>query len=322
MVDSLPTVRAAAVQAEPVVLDRDATVDKACRLVAEAAQQGAQLIVFPETFIPTYVNGSVWGRGLATYGAPRAKKAWGRLWRNSVEIPSPATDALGKAARAAQAVVVMGLHERVRDSGTLYNTLLCVGPDGSLLGKHQKLMSTNHKRMIWGMGDGSTLRVWDTPLGKIGGLICGENWMPLARYALYGQGEQIHVAPTADDRELTTVNVRHTAAEGRVFVISVCAILRKSSYPTDFEFEQELAKAPELLQAGGSAIVGPDGELLAGPLWNEEGILYADLDLNRIVEEHQLFDVTGHYARPDLLSLRFDASYRPAVEMRDPEKAP
>ncbi len=314
MANLLQTVRAAAVQAEPIVLDREATVEKACQLIAEAASHGAQLIVFPELFIPTYVNSVVWGRGLANFEAPSAKRAWARLWHNAVEIPSPATDVLSQAVREARATVVIGLHERTAQSNTLYNTLLFIGPDGNLLGKHRKLMPTNGERLVHGLGDGSTLGILDTPVGKVGGLICWENRMPLARYALYSQGEQIHVAPNADDRDIWLVTARNTAVEGGVFVISVCMILRKSSHPEDFELSQELAEASEYLVTGGSAIIGPDGEFLAGPLWKDEGILYADLDLNRIVEEHQLFDVTGHYARPDVLSLRFDASRRNVLE--------
>ncbi len=303
-----PTVRAAAVQSEPVILDREATTHKACRLIEEAADHGAQLIVFPEAYIPLYPDDWSWGRGLARFDSPPAKQAWARLWRNAVLVPGPTTEALGQAARRAHATLVMGINEQASDTHTLYNTLIFIGPDGSLLGKHRKLMPTSYERMVWGMGDGSTLKVFDTPLGKIGGLICWENWMPLARYALYAQGEQIHVAPTADDRELTLVNIRNTAAEGRVFVISVCMVLRKSSYPADFELSAGLADAPEFLESGGSAIIAPDATVLAGPLWKEEGILYADLDMNRIIEERHLLDVLGHYARPDVLSLRFNAS--------------
>jgi nitrilase len=314
MPNSLSTVRVAAIQAEPIVLDREATVEKACQLIAEAAAAGAKLIVFPELFIPTYVNSAVWGRGLAKFGAPSGKRAWARLWNNSVEIPSVTTEALAQAASNAKATVIIGLNERTTRTNTLYNTLLFIGPDGRLLGKHRKLVPTSHERMIHGYGDGSTLQVFDTPVGKIGGLICAENWMPLARYALYSMGEQIHVAPNADDREIFLINVRHTALEAGIFVISVCMLLRKSSYPADFELSQELAEAPELLLKGGSVIISPDGEFLAGPLWNEEGILYADLDLNKIIEEHQIMDVTGHYARPDILSLRFDDSPQNIVE--------
>ena len=314
MDDLLPVIRAAAVQAEPVVLDREATIEKACRLIQEAAGQGARLIVFPETFIPVYPDLVAWGRGLADFDAPRAKQAWARLWRNSVEIPGPAMDVLRQAASRAKAVVVMGVNERTPLNHSLYNTVVLIGPDGEIIGKHRKLVPTNHERMVWAEGDGSTLKVFDTPAGKLGSLICWENWMPLARYALYAQGEQIHLAPTAYDSELALVNARNTAAEGRVFVVSVCALLRKSSYPADFELKAELADAPEFLEAGGSAIIGPDGAVLAGPLWKEEGILYADLDLNRIVEEHQLLDVVGHYARPDVLGLRFDDSPHDAME--------
>ncbi len=325
MSDILPFFRAAAVQAEPVVLDRDATTEKACRLIQKAASNEARLIVFPETFIPIYPDIFAWGRGLANFDTPRAKQAWARLWRNSVEIPGPTTDLLCKVARQAGSLVVIGLNERSAQNNSLYNTLLFIGADGEIIGTHRKLVPTNHERMIWGVGDGSTLKVFDTKVGKLGGLICWENWMPLARYALYAQGEQVHLAPTADDSELALINARNTAAEGRVFVLSVCMVLRKSSYPPDFELKSELADAPDFLEAGGSAIIGPDGAILAGPLWKEEGILYADLDLNRIVEEHQLLDVVGHYARPDVLGLRFDPSVQTTwekVNRPDESKSP
>ena len=302
----LPKVRVAAIQAEPVVLDCDATVAKACDLTAQAAAAGAQLVVFPELFIPTYVNGSVWGRGLSRFGTPSARSAWSRLWQNSVEVPGEATERLGQAARDSGAMIAMGLHERVPDTRTLYNTVLLIGADGSIIGKHRKLVPTNHERMVHGCGDGSTLKVFDTPLGKIGGLICWENLMPLARYALYSQGEQIHLAPTAFDDEMAIVNARNTAFEGGVFVISVAMLLRKSSFPADFEFRDELAVANEFLEAGGSCIVAPDGRILAGPLWKEEGILYADLDLNDTVGAGQLIDAVGHYARAEVLGLRLN----------------
>ena len=318
MVDILPTIKAAAVQAEPVVLDREATVEKACQLILETAANGAQLIIFPELFIPTYINAAVWGRGLASFGTANAKRAWSRLWQNSVEIPSHTTDRLSKTARDANAVVAIGLHERESKSRSLYNTLLFLNSDGTLLGKHRKLMPTNHERMVHGRGDGSTLRVYDTPVGRVGGLICWENWMPLSRFALYSQGEQIHIAPTADDDERTLINTRNTAIEGGVFVISVCMVLRKESFPKDFEFQQELEDAGDYLQTGGSAIIGPEGSILAGPLWKEEGILYAELDLNQVVEQSQLLDVAGHYARPDVLSLHLKAT--PQNDLEKPAK--
>ncbi len=314
MIDILPTIKAAAVQAEPVVLDREATVAKACQLIAESAANGAQLIIFPEMFIPTYINSAVWGRGLSSFGTANAKRAWSRLWQNSVEIPSHTTDRLCKSASDAKAVIVMGLHERESQSRSLYNTLLFINSDGTILGKHRKLMPTNHERLVHGTGDGSTLRIYDTPIGRIGGLICWENWMPLARFALYSQGEQIHIAPTADDDERTLINIRNTAIEGGVFVISVCMILRKESFPKDFDFQQELAETGEDIETGGSAIIGPDGSILAGPLWKEEGILYSELDLNRVIEQSQLLDVAGHYARPDVLSLHLNANPQNVLE--------
>ena len=306
MGQELHTVKAAAIQAEPIVLDCEATVEKTCQLISEAAVNGAQLVAFPEMFIPTYVSSDIWGKGLAAFDTPTAKAAWLRLWQNSVEIPSRVTDRLCKAAHDYRVVVVLGVNERDSTSKSLYNTIIFINSDGTLLGKHRKLMPTNHERMVHGLGDGSTLCVYNTPVGKIGGLICWENYMPLSRFALYSQGEKIHVAPTAFDDERALVNARNTAFEGGVFVISVCMILRKSSFPNDFEFQNELADADEYQETGGSAIIGPDGNILAGPLWKEEGILYADLNLNRVIEQGQLIDVAGHYARPDILSLQLN----------------
>jgi len=311
-------IRAAAVQAEPVMLDLEGGIDKAVRLIGEAARNGAKLIAFPELFIPGYVSCSIWGKGFADFGSDRAQRAWERLYANSVEIPGPQTARLCKAAKEAQAVVVVGMHERSPTSGSLYNALLFIGPDGAILGKHRKLMPTNHERMAHGLGDGSTLQVYDTPLGRVGGLICWENWMPLCRYALYNRGEQIHIAPFADDRtETTLINVRNTAIEGGAFVLSVLSFIRASSYPKDFEFQAEVEAAissgGDYLMAGNSAIIAPDGEILAGPLFKEEGILYADLELARTLRVRQLLDNAGHYARPDVLQLHIDSRPRKSV---------
>jgi nitrilase len=309
----LQTVRVAAVQAEPVILDRDATVTKACNLIGEAGANGTQLVVFPEAFISTYVNGSIWGRGLAKWGSQQARNAWLRLWENSVEIGDECTKRLCQAARENQVTVAIGLNERVARTRTLYNTILFVGPSGEIIGKHRKLVPTNHERMVHGFGDGSTLKVFETPAGRIGGLICFENLMPLARYALYSQGEQIHVAPTAFDDEMAVVNARNTAFEGGVFVISVCIILRKASFPADFEFQEELAAAGEYTNEGGSCIVAPNGRVLAGPLGNEEAILYADLDLNETIRAGQVLDNVGHYARSEVLGLHFNPAAQTLV---------
>jgi nitrilase len=317
----LQTIKVAAVQAEPVVLNRAATVSKACDLIREAGANGAQLVVFPEAFISTYVNGSIWGRGLAKWGSQQARGAWLRLWQNSVEIGDESTIRLCRAARENRVTVAMGLNERVTGSRTLYNTILFIGPGGEIIGKHRKLVPTNHERMVHGFGDGSTLKVFETPAGRIGGLICWENWMPLARYALYSQGEQIHVAPTAFDDEMAVVNARSTAFEGGVFVISVCIILRKASFPPDFEFQEELAAVGEYTNEGGSCIVAPDGRVLAGPLGNEEAILYADLDLNETIRAGQLLDSVGHYARSEVLGLHFNTAPQTLVTRGEPQRA-
>jgi len=314
MGDAFPTVRAAVVQAAPVVLDRDATVEKACRLIREAAADGARLIVFPEAYIPAYL----WGLGLGTKigsRTPAGRRTWARYWANAVEVPGPETDAIGRAARDARAHVVMGVIERdARGSrGTLYCTLLYVGPDGRILGTHRKLKPTAAERLVWGEGDGSTLPVIPTEHGRLGGLICWENYMPLARMAMYAQGVELYVAPTADTRDSWQATIRHIACEGRCFVLSCCQYLTKAAYPEDLEVRHELDGAPEVLARGGSAIVGPLGEYVAGPLFGGEGILTADLDLRQVVEARFDFDAAGHYARPDVFRLVVNRAATPPV---------
>lgn len=297
---TLSKYRVAAVQASPVFLDGEATVDKACRLIEEAASQGAVLVVFPETWVPGY---PVWTNAAARWNYPPAKKVFGRLYRNSVDVPGPMTERLGKAARKAGVFLTIGVNERVQ-SGTLYNTIVFIGRDGRFLGKHRKLVPTYHERMVWAHGDGSTLNVFETEIGRLGGLICWEHWMSLARYALYTQGEQVHASlwPTAS--ETFHLACRNMAFEGRLFVIVSCSYLTKAMLPSDFEMMAEMESFPEVLSPGGSAIIGPDARYLAGPVYDREEILYAEIDLDRIIEEKQALDVVGHYARPEVLSLR------------------
>lgn len=315
MEDTLPIIRVAAVQAEPIILDRERTTEKACALIAEAGANGAKLVVFSEMFIPIFTNASVWGRGFAKLGSPEAQAAWSRLWRNSVEVPSPTTQRLGVAAREAGVTVAIGVNERSLNTRSFFNTILLIGPDGEIIGKHQKLVPTNSERMVHACGDGSTLKVYDTPAGKVGGLVCWENFMPLARFALYSQGEQIHVAPTSFDTDMAIANARNTAFEGGVFVISVANMIRKASYPSDFEFKEELQAACDYIIEGGTCIIAPDGRFLAGPVFKEETTLYADLDLNETIRSSQLMDITGHYARPEVLSLRVNQmEYRPVLD--------
>ena len=296
----MAVVRAAVVQAAPVFLDAEATVDKACRLIEEAGRQGAQLVVFPETWLPGY---PVWANAVSRWNYPPAKKAFARLYRNSVDIPGPLTRTLGQAARAAGAFVAIGVHERTPDSGTLYNTILYLHRDGSVLGRHRKLVPTYHERMIWGMGDGSTLEVYHTEIGRLGGLICWEHWMPLARYALYSQGLELHASLWPSGGDTMHLACRHLAHEGRAFVLVACSYLTREHIPADFELRAEVETLTPVLSRGGSAIIGPDGKFLAGPVFDRETILYADLDLERTVEEKHILDVVGHYARPEVFRL-------------------
>ncbi|MGZ8687256.1 MAG: carbon-nitrogen hydrolase family protein [Gaiellaceae bacterium] len=296
------TVTVACVQAEPVVLDREKTLDKLAALTAEAAGQGAQLVVFPETFIPAYPS-STWARAFAGWADPRAKAAFALLVRESVEVPGPAADRLGEIARTSGVWLVTGVNELDPSRpGTLYNSLLYHAPDGSLALQHRKLVPTNHERLIWGQGDGGGLEALETPLGRIGGLICWENYMPLARFSLYASGVEIYIASTADDSDAWQATLVHIARESRAFVVAPSHFQRAGSYPADFPLADEIA-GMDVIGRGGSAVLAPDGSYLAGPLYGEEGILYAELDPSRLAEERQRFDPAGHYHRPDVLQL-------------------
>ena len=287
-------VKVACVQAEPVVLQREATIEKIAALAHEAGGAGARLALFPEAFVPVYPTNR-WVRFLA--GGADVKPVFGRLARESIEVPSAATERLAGIAREEGIWLAVGANELA--GGTLYNSLLVFGPDSGLVVHHRKLIPTNHERLVWGLGDGQGLEAVQTDLGRVGGLICWENLMPLARFALYQSGVEVYLAPTADDSESWHESIRHIARESRAFVLSCCVFQRASSYPDDVP----LAEGPELLGRGGSAILAPDGSYLAGPLWDEEGILYAELDPQRLYEERQRFDPAGHYHRPDVFRL-------------------
>ncbi len=318
------TVRVAAVQAAPAFLDREATIAKAVALVEEAAGAGARLVAFPETWVPGY---PAWIFSAAGWDDPAAKRAFGRLVRNSVVVPSDATDAICRAARAAGACVVLGMTERDADSsgGTLFNSLLYVSDLGEILGVHRKLMPTHAERIVWGQGDGSTLHVFDTPVGRLGGLACWEHWMPLARYAMHAKGEQVHVAawPEVGDPELHRLATRHYAFEGRCYALCVIgATLTREHVPSDFELPEALGAADDFAAAGsevaGTTVFAPDGTVVASAPAGVETIVYADLDLDRIAEEQQALDVAGHYNRPDIFELRVDERpKRPVTWLRD-----
>lgn len=317
MTDTFPKVKVAVVQTASVLFDREATTDKVCRLSAEAAAQGAQLILFPEALIPAYPRGLSFGFTVGSR-APQGRQLWQRYWANAVEVPSVTTETLGNAARQSEAYLVVGVIER--DSqfsrGTLYCSTLYFAPDGQLVGKHRKLKPTGSERLIWGEGDGSTLTVLDTKFGKIGGLICWENYMPLARMALYGKGVEIYLAPTADSRKTWQATVRHIACEGRCFVLGCNQYVTKAMYSRDLEMVDELTVQPEVMCRGGSVIISPLGEILAGPLYDQEGILYAELDLAKVARGKLDFDVVGHYARPDVFRLFVNEAPLSAVAHR------
>ena len=296
-------VKVACVQAESVVFDRTATIDKIDGIAADVVANGARLALFPEAFIPVYPS-SRWARHLAGW-EDDARPLYGRLARESLTIPGPDSDRLADIARTHGLWLAVGANELER--GTIYNSLLIYSPAGELALQHRKLMPTNHERLVWGLGDGTGLETVQTDSGKVGGLICWENLMPLARFALYQAGVEIYLAPTADDSESWHDSIRHIAREARAFVLSSCVFQTAASYPDDVP----LADGDELVGRGGSAILGPDGSYLAGPLWDEEGVLYAELDPQRLYEARQRFDPAGHYHRPDVFRFDVPSAARP-----------
>src|SRR5258706_6509425 len=262
-------VKVAVVQAAPVAFDRERTLDKVQALTGEAAHMGAQLVLFPEAFVSAYPRGLDFG---AVVGGrtEEGREDFRRYWESSVDVPGPAVDQLGRAARRNKIYLVIGVVER--DRGTLYCSVLFFGPDGSRLGKHRKVMPTGSERLVWGFGDGSTMPVFETPLGRLGAVICWENYMPLMRMAMYAKGIQLYCAPTADDRDTWQSSMQHVALEGRCFVFSACQYLRRGNCPADYAAIQ--GNDPDtIIMRGGSAIIGPLGQILAGPLYNEDGIL-------------------------------------------------
>jgi nitrilase len=286
----------AAVQAAPVFLDRDATIDKIGTLTKEAAGAQARLVAFPEGFVPTYPDW-VWRTN------PWADGEWYARWIDQcVDVPGPACAALGDIARENEVHLAVPVNER--DGGTVYNTLLYFGPDGVLLGKHRKLVATGGERLAWGMGDGSTLPVFDTPFGRLGGLICWENYMPLARAAMYEQGVDILLAPTWDNSDVWVASMRHIAKEGRCYVLGITSCLRGSDVPADIPGRDDIYGGDDdWMSRGNTVIVDPYGDILAGPISETEGILYAEVDIAKVRQSRRQFDVVGHYARPDVFKL-------------------
>lgn len=306
------TLRAAVVQAGAIPFDTEACVDKAVRLIGEAAAAGAKLIVFPEAFIPGYPKGLNYGLVVGARD-PVGREEFRVYLDAAIAVPGPQTQRLGEAAAAQHCYVVIGVIER--DGATCHCTVLFFGPDGALLGKHRKLMPTVMERVIWGFGDGSTLTAVDSPYGRIGSVICWENYMPMLRMAMYAKNVALYCAPTADDRDTWVPSMRHVALEGRCFVLTACQFLRKQDFPPTVRVS--LGDAPDsVLMRGGSAIIDPLGKVLAGPYFDGETILTADLDLGDIGRGKFDFDVTGHYSRPDVFQLSVNEAPQQAVRSK------
>ena len=303
-------VKVAAVQAAPVLLDRDETIAKVVALAEKAAAEGARLVAFPEAFVPGYPD---WVWRTRPWDAD-ATALYARLFDQAVVVGSPATDLLAETAARLGIWLSVGVDERDDRDSTIYNTLLHFAPDGTLAARHRKLMPTGGERLVWGMGDGSTLQVVDTGFGRLGGLICWENYMPLARAALYAQGIDVYLAPTWDNSDVWVPTLRHIAREGRTYVIGVTSCISAADLPADLPGRDGLyGDGDDWLSRGNTVIVGPEGEILAGPLTGEEGVLYAEIDVTRARTSRQQFDPVGHYSRSDVFRLIVDTSPRPAV---------
>ncbi len=303
------SVRVAVVQAAPAAFDLAATLERVREHTRHAAEQGAQLVLFPEAFVSAYPRGLTFGTVIGSRTA-QGREWYRRYHASSISVPGPDTAALGDIARDYAMHLVIGVIER--DGGTLYCTVLFFAPDGMLLDKHRKLMPTAAERIVWGQGDGSTMRAVRTHIGVLGAAICWENYMPMYRMSLYAQGVELYLAPTADSRESWISTVRHIALEGRCFVLSCNQFARRSDYPDDYPLDAPTAP-DTILTRGGSCIVHPLGEIIAGPVYDRETVLVADLSLDDIPRARFDFDVTGHYARPDIFDLRVDTRARPAV---------
>lgn len=315
MTDAGTKVCAAVVQAASVVWDRERSLEKLADLSTDAARQGADMVLFPEGFIAGYPMGLDFGARVGTRTS-KGRDDFRRYWESAVEIPSDATSRLAEVARRNKIELVVGVIER--EVGTLYCTVLFFASDGSLRGKHRKLMPTAMERLVWGFGDGSTLSVFETQIGRIGSVICWENYMPLLRTAMYAKGVQIYCAPTADSRPTWASTMQHVALEGRCFVLSACQFLTRTDCPADYV--GSLAdQSHSTLMRGGSCIVDPLGRLLAGPRFDEECILMAELDLDEIARSRLDFDAVGHYARPDVFQLRVNERATPAVVFESTE---
>jgi nitrilase len=305
--------KVAVVQAAPVVFDRERTLKKVQALSVEAARQGARLVVFPEAFVSAYPRGLDFGAVVGSR-SEAGREQYRRYWESSVDVPGPAVETLGRIAKSSKIYLVIGVIER--DRGTLYCTVLFFSREGAYLGKHRKIMPTASERLVWGFGDGSTMPVFDTALGKIGAVICWENYLPLMRAAMYAKGIELYCAPTADPRDSWIASMRHIAVEGRCFVLSCNQFNRRRDFPSDYG--ADVGGDPDaIVTRGGSCIVDPFGNFLAGPDTNDEVILTAEIDRAQIVRGKFDLDVVGHYARPDIFQLQVDERAKKPVTTLD-----
>src|SRR4051812_29927337 len=305
----------AVVQAAPVAFDRERTLAKLHDLAGEAARRGARVVVLPEAFVSAYPRGLDFGAVVGSR-TEEGREDFRRYWESSVDIPGPAIDAMARTARSNDIYLVVGVIER--DGGTLYCTAVFFAPDGRYLGKHRKVMPTASERLVWGVGAGSTLPVYDTPFGKLGAVICWENYLPLMRAAMYAKGIELYCAPTADARDVWLASMRHVAVEGRCFVLSCNQFNRRRDFPADYR--SIYGDDPDtVISRGGSCIIDPFGNFLAGPNTDDEAILVAEIDRAQIVRGKYDLDVVGHYARPDIFQLRVDEGAKRPVTVHAAE---
>jgi nitrilase len=312
----MTAIRVAVIQDAPVAFDRGATLAKVRALTAEAAGMGARLVLFPEAFLSGYPKGVTFGAHVGSR-SDEGRRQFQAYWDSAVDVPGSACDELASIAHEHAVLLVIGVIER--EGGTLYCSVLFFDQNGTLLGKHRKLMPTAMERIIWGTGDGSTLPVFETDVGRVGAVVCWENYMPLLRTAMYGKQIQIYCAPTVDDREVWQSTMRHIAVEGRCFVLNACQFARRGDFPATFLPMQGSAGDTVLIR-GGSSVVSPFGEVIAGPLYDQAGIVTADIDLAQIVQGKFDLDVVGHYARPDIFRLEVNEQPNPPVVYGGPDK--
>ena len=305
MRDLKPICRVAVVQAAPVLFDTAAGLEKALGLIREAAENGAELVVFPELFLPCYPYGMTFGFTVG-HREESGRADWKRYYDNSLLVPGPETEALAAAAREAGLWLSIGVSERVPESGTLYNTNLIFAPDGSLAVHHRKLKPTGAERVVWGDADRGFFPVAETPWGPMGSLICWESYMPLARVALYEKGVTLYLSPNTNDNEEWQATIRHIAIEGHCYFINCDMVFDRSQYPADLNAQEEIARLPETVCRGGSCVVDPYGHYVTEPVWDREALIYADLDMNAVPASRMEFDACGHYSRPDVLRLEYE----------------